>query len=222
MTAQHLINYMIPPLKMEDDTDKASQWMEELRLTELPVAGGETFEGFVIDEVLMDNVEAGSRKISDVQLDRKECFVYSTQHFYDVLKVAFAHGNKLVAVLDESDKYLGVISTEDLVEAFAKTSSISGSGAILVVETNSRDYYLSEICRLVESTDAKVISSHITSDLQDPSKLELTLKLNKEETSYAISILEANGYKVIESYSESTASVHEQERLDQLMNFLKL
>ena len=99
---------------------------------------------------------------------------------------------------------------------------MSGSGAILVIETQTRDYYLSEICRLVESTDAKVISSYITSDLQDPSTLELTLKINKEETSYAISILEANGYKVIESYSESTASVHEQERLDQLMNFLKL
>ncbi|MEM9326915.1 MAG: cbs domain containing protein [Bacteroidota bacterium] len=213
---------MIPPLKMDDDTSKASTWMEELRLSELPVATDEKFEGFVIDELLIEDVEAGSQKIEDVQLDRKECFVYNTQHFYDVLKVASANGSKLVAVLDKGDKYLGVASIEDILEAFARTSTISGSGAILVIETHTRDYYLSEICRFIESTDAKVISSYVTMDPQDPSKLELTLKLNKEETSYAISILEANGYKVIESYSEATASVHEQERLDQLMNFLKL
>ncbi len=222
MTAQDLINYMIPPLKIEDEASKAATWMEELRLTELPVASDERFLGFVVEEAFMEDFEAGTQKIGDLQLDKKECFVYNQQHFYDVLKVASTHGNKLVAVLDESNHYLGVVSTEDLVEAFARTSAISGSGAILVIETNSRDYHLSQICRLIESTDTKVISAYITSQTQDPSKLELTLKLNKEETSYAISILEANGYKVIESYSESSASVHEQERLDQLMNFLKL
>ena len=104
MTAQNLINYMIPPLKLEDEISKAAMWMEELRVSELPVARDQTFEGFVMDEALMEDLVAGAQKISDLQLDRKSCFVYSTQHFYDVLKVAYAHGNRLVAVLDDHEK----------------------------------------------------------------------------------------------------------------------
>ncbi len=220
MRARELINYLIPPLKTTDSLAKANQWLDELRVSELPVAEDGRFLGFVNDELIY-STDRDVDSVKELHLEGSQCVGYENQHFYDILKKAYSEDCRSVAILDSQDKYLGVVTLEDLVEAFAKTSSISGEGAILVISTNSRDYYLSEICRLVESADLKVLGSHVMANEDDGTKLDLTLKINKGETSYAVSILEANGYRVTESYSQSTNSVHEQERLDQLMNFLK-
>ena len=221
MRARDLINYMIPPLRPTDSVDKASRWMEELRLTELPVAEGEDYLGIITEEMLFSDTQNGSC-VSDFVLEGKECQVEDSRHFYEVLRTAYYSGNRIIGVTDDEKRYLGAISVEDIVEAFAETSSIKNAGAILVISTNVRDYYLSEISRLVESADTKIISSYIVTDQEDPSQLTLTIKINKEETSYVIPILENNGYQVIESFSESPASIMEKDRLGHLMNFLKL
>ncbi len=221
MRAKELINYLIPPLKPEDSIDQALQWMEEFRLSELPVADNEEFLGVVSEEMLMA-LPAVEAKISDLQLVGQETLIGDTRHFYEVLRVAYSTSRKIVAVIDQYDRYLGTIAVEDVVEAFAKTSTIQHPGAILVIETNNRDYYLSEISRLVESVDLKILSSYIVSREDDPTKIELTIKINKEDTSHVISILDANGYKVVESFSQSQGSMLEKDRLDQLLNFLKI
>lgn len=221
MRAKELINYLIPPLKPEDSIDQALQWMEEFRLSELPVADNETFLGVVSEEMLMA-LPAVEAQISDLQLVGQETLIRDTRHFYEVLRVAYSTSRKIVAVLDEYDRYVGTISVEDVVEAFAKTSTIQHPGAILVIETNNRDYYLSEISRIVESVDLKILSSYIVSRDDDPTKIELTIKINKEDTSHVISMLDANGYKVVESFSQSQGTMLEKDRLDQLLNFLKI
>lgn len=221
MRALDLINHMVPPLKMEDSIAKGHQWLQELRLAELPVVENEKFLGIVSEDIILSGPDF-TNNISDLPLDGTSCFVYESQHYFDVLKVAHTQNKKIVAVLNEFNHYLGVITTEDLIDAFANTSSVTSPGAILVISTNSRDYHLSEISRLIESTDSNVIGVFVSSNAEDPSMIELTLKINREETSYAISILEANGYKVLESYSEAPPSMHDQQRLDELMNFLKL
>lgn len=221
MRAKELINYLIPPLKPEDSIDKALRWMEEFRVSELPVAEKETFLGVVSEEMLMA-LTTMDVLVSDLQLVGQDTLIGDSRHFYEVLRLAYSTSRKIVAVVDEYDRYLGTIAVEDVVEAFAKTSTIQHPGAILVIETNNRDYYLSHISRLVESVDLKILSSYIVSRDDDPSRLELTIKVNKEDTSHVISILDANGYKVVESYSQSEGSVLEKDRLDQLLNFLKI
>ena len=220
MRAKELINYLIPPLKPIDSVDKALQWMEELRLSELPVAEDKKFLGIVSEEMLLA-MPSDQILVSELQLVGQETIIGESRHFYEVLRVAYSTSRKMVAVLDEYERYLGAISVEDVVEAFAKTSTIQHPGAILVIATNFRDYYLSEISRLVESVDARIISSYIVARQDDPSQLEMTIKINKEETSHVVSLLNANGYNVLESFSESPNTVLEKDRLDQLLNFLK-
>jgi len=221
MRALDLINYLIPPLLPDDPLAKAIQWLDELRISEVPVALDGKFLGFVNDEIIYA-ADREKQLVNEIELEGTSCIGYGNQHFYDILKKAVQEESKSVAILDDRNQYLGVVTLEDVVDAIAKTSSIGAEGAILVISTNSRDYYLSEICRLVESADAKVLGSHTVNDLTDPSKIELTLKINKVETSYVVSLLEQNGYTVTESFSEVVGSDHEQERLDQLLNYLKI
>lgn len=221
MIARDLINYMIPPLKPTDEVGKARLWMDELRLNELPVVEDGRFLG-VLDEELLLNEETGFHLVGDYPLLGQESLVKSAAHYYDVLKISNLFGYRLVAVVDEFNSYQGVISIADVVEAFAKGSTFSTNGAILALRMGMQDYSLAQISRLVESHDAKVLSSHLSAHPEDPAELQLTLKINKEDVSYITASLEQNGYHVERSFNTALAAFDERERIDGLMKFIKI
>ncbi|MFY0688072.1 MAG: CBS domain-containing protein [Cyclobacteriaceae bacterium] len=221
MTAKDLINYMIPPLKITDDVDKARQWMEEFRLSELPVTDQGKFLGILTEDIIF-NFPSQPEAIGAYELTGTECIVNGEQHFYEVMKKAYTTGMRIVAVKDDEDKYLGVVAIEDVVEAFASSTSIHSPGAILVFSMDFRDYSLSEISRIIEMNDARVMSTHIMNDLEEPGKIKLTIKINLEETAHLKTALETRGYTVVESYSKQSSSDVDQDRLDSLMKYLTI
>ena len=95
-------------------------------------------------------------------------------------------------------------------------------GGIIVLSLNYRDYSLSEIGRIIENGDAKIINSQMSMDPNDNSKIWLTLKLNKEDISHLISILEFSGYQIERHFSAHLNNENTQERYDSLMNYLKI
>lgn len=219
MTAKDLINYMIPPLKPQDKISKVKQWMDELRLSELPVVENGQFLG-IIDEELLLNEALRYPTVEDYPLVGQKCVVYASNHYYDVLKASGMEGFRIVAVIDELNQYQGVVSIEDVVEAFAKNSSVSTPGAIIGLRLKFHDYSLAEISRIIESNEAKILSSYLSPHSEDPSDLHLTLKINKEEITHIIASLEQSGFFVENSYNVTDSSFDEKERIDILMKYL--
>ncbi|MFY0600371.1 MAG: CBS domain-containing protein [Cyclobacteriaceae bacterium] len=221
MIAKELINYMIPPLKPSDDIGKAKLWMDEFRLSQLPVSENNQFLGVISEEMLFD-AELDFSLVGEYPLLGRDCFVDPSNHYYDVLKIAESEGLKLVAVVNHLSEYLGVITSEDVVDAFARSSSIAIPGAILTLKLSSQDYSLSEISRLVESNDAKILTSYISEYPDDPSKLLLTIKLNKEEITRIVASLGNHGFQIESSFSATESDSFDKERLDIFMKYLKI
>jgi acetoin utilization protein AcuB len=221
MIAGQLINDMIPPLKPSDTTQQAVKWMEELRVNQLPVVEKRQFLGLASEDILLQSEEA-DQLLSEQRLVGQDCYVYEYQHFYDILKVASRHGVQVVAVLSADQKFKGVITVEDTVTAFAQTAAVESPGGIIVLSMRQIDYSLAEISRLVESNGAKILSSGITTDPIDPSKLKLTLKVNKTDLSDVIATLERFGYRIIAKFQETKMESQEKERLDILMKYLDI
>ncbi len=221
MIAKDLINYMIPPLKIKDDVEKAKLWMEELRVSELPVTDQGKFQGMLSEELIFD-ADKLKMKVGNYDLIAKDAIVSYDTHYYNVLKTSYAIGTRLVAVKDENGQYMGVVSTENVVEAFANSSFINIPGAILILSMDFRDYSLAEISRIIELDEGKILSSHILTDNDDPSKIRLTLKINKEEITHLASSLEARGYRIAETYNKSQIDEDNMERYGALMKYLKI
>lgn len=219
MIASDLINYMIPPLKLGDEVQKAILWMEELRTSELPVVERGEFLGFLGEETILE-LNGSLPAVSDYPLIGVKCKVDQSQHYYDVIKACDNNSLSLVAVLDSAGTYLGVISLEDVIQAFAMTSSIKNHGGILVLSMKQIDYSLSEISRLIESDNGKILSSYLTDDPNNSSKVNLTLKINLEDLTRVQATLERFGYHIVAKFSETPQAVDEQERLDILMKYL--
>ncbi|MEQ8554216.1 MAG: CBS domain-containing protein [Cyclobacteriaceae bacterium] len=212
---------MIPPLKPQDKISKVKQWMDELRLSELPVVENGQFVG-IIDEELILNEELKYPIVGDYPLVGQKCVVQAANHYYDVLKASGMEGFRIVAVIDEFSQYQGVVSIEDVVEAFAKNSSVSTPGAIIGLRLKFHDYSLSEISRIIESNEAKILSSYLSPHSEDPADLHLTLKINKEDITHIIASLEQSGFFVENSYNVTDSSFDEKERIDILLKYLKI
>lgn len=221
MIAQELINHMIPPLKMTDKAKKAIIWMEELRVNQLAVIEGGEYKGLISEEVILED-NSSAKQISDYRLIAKDCFVYDSQHFYDILKVSADYGVHVIAVLDEEKKFVGVITIEDTIVAFAQTIAVQSPGGILVLSMNYLDYSLAEVSRLIESNNARILSSCLKNDPLEPSRVKLTLKINKEDLTHVIATLERFDYKVIARFQDSPIETNEKERLGILMKYLEI
>jgi len=221
MIARELVNHMVPPLKLTDSAEKAVTLMEELRCNQLPVVESNKFLGLISEDIILDenNID---KPISAFELEGLECIVQASQYFYDVVKIASDYEVQLVAVLDENSEYLGVITVQDTITTFAQTAAVQAPGAILVLSMDARDYSLSEISRLIESENAKILGSTISEDSLDPAKLKLTLKINKTDLSHVVATLERFDYKIIARFQEPKVFDDSQERIDILMKYLDI
>ena len=128
----------------------------------------------------------------------------------------------MVALLDRGNAYEGVVTIEDAIAAFADTLSIQTSGGVLILSMLMTEYSLFEIARVIESENAKILSSFITSDPLDDNKIKVTLKVDQPELRHIKATLERFGYKVIDHYQEEVAISQEQDRLGNLLRFLDI
>jgi hypothetical protein len=128
----------------------------------------------------------------------------------------------MIAVVDRENNYLGVVTMEDAISAFADSLSIQSNGAVLVLSMNMTDYSLFEIARVIESENTKILSSFLSSDPLDDSKIKLTLKLDKTELRHVKATLERFGYRILDHFQEEEGISGEQERIDNLFRFLQI
>ncbi len=219
MRAIELITDEIPPLTHSDSGEKALRWMDEFKVTHLPVLKNGNFVGLLSESDVLDKMDLVENldKLFD-HLPRP--YVFANAHIYEVLSKISEHKISVLPVLDENEKYLGCTTVYHLLTIIANTGSIKESGGILVLEVNSIDYSMAQIAQIVESNNAKILSSYIMSSM-DSTKLEITLKINLIDLSRIIRTFERYDYVIKASYQKSEGDEDIQYRYDALMNFLK-
>jgi acetoin utilization protein AcuB len=220
MIAEELINQIIPPLKVTDTAEKALRWMEELRVPQLPVLEGQEYVGLISEEIIFQ-INDLSYYLSEMPLTAQDVYALNYQHFYDVLKLALDHHIQVVAVLNDDKEFMGVITVHSTIIAFAQ-SAVQEPGGIIVLSLYERDYSLSEISRLVESNDSKILSSYVCPDRSDPLKIKLTIKLNRKDISRVVATFERFDYRIIAKFQNAPDSGEDKERLDLLLKYLNM
>jgi acetoin utilization protein AcuB len=221
MIAEELINDMVPALTMKDDAEKAILWMGELRTNFLPVIENSHFKGFISEEIIFENNDL-EKKISSIRLIGDNCYLNKNQHFYDVIKLFKDFNIDMVAIVDDDDLYLGVVTIDDIMNAFSQTSAIQSPGGIIIIKLKQIDYSLSEVARLIEENNAKILSTYIKADPIESDRILLTLKINTSEISRIIATLERFGYTIIAQFKESPDKIDQRDRLDLLMKYINI
>jgi len=219
MRAFDLITEEIPPLIHTDSGEKAIHWMDEFKVSQLPVLKNGNFVGVVSESDILDHQDVEtSLDLLFQHLPRP--FVNSNAHIYEVLAIMSEYKLSVLPILDDKEKYLGCTSIYRLMTSLANTGSIKERGGIIVLEVNSTDYSMAQIGQIVEGNNARILSSFILSN-PDSTKLDVTLKINKMELSSIIRTFERYDYLIKASYQNGVSEEDVQWRFDALMNFLK-
>lgn len=220
MTAIQLISGMIPPLKNSDSGLKAIDWMQEFNVQHLAVIEKGIFLGLLSENDILD-LSNPDEPIGKHNFSLYKPYVKEGDHIFEVIKIAAQLHLSLIPVVNDKNQYQGAITLESLITKLAGFSSIEDPGGILVLEMNKNDYSLTEISRIVESNNAQILSSMISSH-QNSTKLEVTIKLNISDMKHVISTFERFEYKITASFQESEYFEELKDHYDALMNYLNV
>ncbi len=220
MIAKHLITDGIMPLKTSDTGKTALSWMEEYKVSHLPIVNNQEFLG-LISELDIYNLNNFDEPLGNHKLSLKHPYVFENQHIYDVLKLVNEQNLSLVPVLNGEGNYLGSINLQNLIKYFALSLSVDNPGGIIVLEMTYNNYSLTELAKIVEENDAKILSTFLLNH-EDSTRLDVFLKINKVDISSILKTFERYNYFVKASYGEEDDNEDLRERYNSLMNYLNV
>ena len=220
MFAKQLIVDDIIPLKTSDSGAYALNWMDENKVSHMPIVNDVEFLGLISDEDIftLNNFEVA---LGNHQLSLISPFVYDDQHLFEIIKIIAEHKLTLVPVLDKKNRYIGSITSQSLTQSLSKIAAVENPGGIIVLEVSNNDYSLSQIAQIVESNDAKVLSLCITSE-EDSTKIEIAIKLNTKEITPILQTFDRYNYYIKASYSDNEDVEDLKDRFDSFMNYLNI
>ncbi len=219
MLAEQLISRDIIPLKTSDTGEEALSIMSDYYVRHLPIVNNEQLLGLLSEEdILSEDVH---EPVGAYTLSVTRPYVRRDDHLYEVMRLMAEHELTLIPVVDEQNNYLGAITLADLLHYFARTTTFTEPGTILVLEVDRRDYSLAELARLIESEGAAILSVYLSSK-PEASLLEVTIKVNTLDTRHIAATLERFNYQIKGRFGEAEYYDALQERYDALMNYLNI
>ena len=218
MQASELISSSLTTLHPNDDGDRALSLMNELRVNHLAVVRNSFYLGIVSEKEILSwnkSDEFIDEHISELSAPS----VIDSQHLYDIIQTVERNSLSIIPVLDEKKHYLGSITNRKLLYTIAKSTSVQSIGGMIVLKMKDNDYSMSEISRIIESNNTKILSSYITS-IPDAQLMELTLKLNKVDITPIVKHFKRIDFNITASYNNDNQEDNFLDRYESLMRFL--
>lgn len=219
MLAKEMMSETIPALRTSDSGLHALNMMELFRISHLPVVNNNEFLGLISDTDIYD-LNTAEEPIGSHNLSVFKPFVLENQHIFEIIEVCSRLKLTVIPVVDSKNIYLGLITLADLTSNFAKVISVDNPGGIIVLELSVNDYSLTEISRLVEGNDAKILSLYVYTP-SDSSKLDVVMKINKAELASIVQTFLRFNYNIkgIFSKDNQLEDLYE-DRFDAFMRYL--
>ncbi len=220
MLAIELVADVIPPVHTSDTIQKVIDRMYEFRIKHLPIVNENQFLGLISEDDLVKETNF-QLPIGALSLSLVNPFVLEDQHIYDVIRIFHEQQLSVVPVLDIKNNYLGLISINSLNDYFATITSIEQPGGIIVLEIYNNSNTLAQMAQIVESDNAQVLSSYVRT-FPDSSKMEVTLKVNKQDISAIIATFLRYEYEIKATFNYKSNNDNVKDRYNSLMNYLNL
>jgi predicted transcriptional regulator len=221
MIAKLIISNNPEPIKMSDTGADILYQLDENRLQDLPVVDKGNLIGSISDNEIY-SFEDPDLPLKKQKITLKRDFVYEHQHLMDVIHAFAASKLTLLPVLDENEKYLGCIKLQRLIEELSEILEVENKGSFIVLEINQNDYVLSEIAKIVESQDSKILNLFVVNS-KETTKADVILKINSFEIQTLIQTFNRYNYIIKATYTENEKMYDDlRDRYDSLMKYLSI
>jgi hypothetical protein len=158
--------------------------------------------------------------VGDCALETVSLRLKENQHLFEAMPVFQKTGLSVLPVMDEKGEFDGVLILESLAKVISDSYAFQTDGGVLVLSIPAIHFSLSEISRLVEANQAKILSMLVESDPVVNQNYIVHLKINQPDLSRVVATLERFEFNVLEVHQSLEASSIDKDRFDQLMRYL--
>ena len=196
----------------------ALQLMDEYDVLHLPVISADKYAGMIGKEALLSEDE--NSLLSSIYTI-EPLTVKSEEHILTALKTVAKHHLSLLPVVNDQAELMGNLLTKDLLTALATFIGTEEKGAIIVLETNKRNFSFGELSRLVETNDAFITQLNTYTETTT-GLLIVTIKINSIEVSDIIATFQRYEYAVRYYFGEEEYANELRENYDHLVAYLNM
>jgi len=223
MRVKNYINQIIPALRLNDSLNSALILMEENKVAELAVINSDDeLIGLITESFLLENGDL-SQSIEKSNLPAYLPIGLSGEkHVFEAFSYLSKNQLTIVPIIDSARKYLGCVSVHDLIPVFDQISSFNEAGGIIVLGVKAVGYSVSDIARIVETNNAKVLSTSVLTDESNLDDIKVVVKINQAHINSIVASFERYDYQILEKYSSEEETDPQFDNLGNFFNYLDL
>ncbi|MBO6517721.1 MAG: hypothetical protein JJ975_14345 [Bacteroidia bacterium] len=204
-------------MKPTDTVQYALLMMEDFGVANLPVVDEKSLLGYARFDSL-DGLDP-EIPLSKIEFSGQPVMINHEHSVFSALKL-FADNRFDVVAAESGKEYLGLIWVKDVVNSLGQSTTAQNDGSVLLLKCNITDYSISQIGRIIEAEDGKILGIW-TWQPEGNHDIEILLKLNIRYIDNITTILESSGYKVLHRVNRKTSDLVEQ-RYKSLLNYLDI
>ena len=221
MLVAEILNKDIAPLRLQDPVSLAITKMDLMRTHKFVVVNDKNkVEGMINMQTLVE-VTDEETKLEELPLDDL-VYVRQSQHLFETTRQMFSHELYVLPVIDGENHLLGLVRKREVLNALGNMFNLSSFGSVITIDLDEMDYTLTEIVRIIETEDAKILGIAVQQPSAELSFYRISVKLNLHDSSVVSAALRRFGY-VISSEERSESMEHNfSDRADELIRYLDI
>jgi predicted transcriptional regulator len=219
MKAAELLSGHLTPLQLNDTVADAREKLAAGSYKEYPVVEENHFVGLLKEESLEEKKETD--QISLLQEEFDHSLSRPDDFFLVPLKLMHQRKLSLLPVVNNEGEYKGTISAEEILETAAQYNAAGEPGGIIVLQMSPLQFSISEIGRIVESNNAKIIHLNTWTDAAS-GQLMVAIKINKADLQDVLATLDRYEYNVVQYFGENLSEEGLKKNFEHLMHYLNL
>jgi len=220
MLSREIISKEILSVPINESVDNVLSLMESFGLDHLPVTNHGVYVGLVSKETLLDE-QNPSKALEDTVTEFVRVAVAPEAHILELMHEMAIGRLSLVALVGEHGLYVGAVRSEDLLLAIDDLMGFGKGGSTLTLEMSISNYNLGQIAQIVESDNARVLSLNLKQH-SESTKLDVILRINKEDISAIIKTFTRYEYDVKVYETKRKFGDELRDRYDELMRYLDM
>lgn len=218
MKAKDMILPEIPVLLATMSVNEARAALESSAWSSLPVVDAGEYVGTLQAGELAD--VNGEETVGRENWRRPA--VREETHLLDVVNQFAQYTDDVLPVVDQHRRYVGAIPIHAVMVAVARLCQTSSPGAIIELEIPRADYSATELTRLVEDNDCRVMNLMIRPD-EESGMWRACLRIDREDATPVLRSLERFDYRVLSCYQlHSAMDDRIEQRIKELMYYLEM
>jgi acetoin utilization protein AcuB len=220
MLATDLISNSLPALQLHDTVGRALQQMNDADVVHLPIVADGKYIGLADEADLLDIADE-KLLLSDAHIQWPKPAINYLDHFLAAVKIAAEFKLTVVPVVKEENEFVGIITKLQLLSTLSEYTSAAEHGGIIVLEMEPRNFSLSELSRIIETNDAKILHLNTYTD-KNNGQLLVSIKINRNDLQDVIASLERYEYTIKHYFGDNLTEDEMRDNYEHLMNYLSI